>query len=221
MKYFNFLLMLFIIALLGACDQEEVIIGDSMKESQTSKSGNVQAVYKTNLPSNVDSITIVNYQHPMAVEAMNSNSYNSFKITNTYRDVAIYHYSFGIDAVVIGNRNSEKVFIYLVDDTDGAYVDSFRVTYDFIESNNEGVKELQVDLVADINDLNYYYNSSNNLKEDGGSWGDCMDEAMDDLYDDWGDDPVGTFACWATGPLCAIGGALACGLQAAGIAPAS
>ncbi len=45
------------------------------------------------------------------------------------------------------------------------------------------------------------------------SWGSCMDDAIDRLYDDWNDDPVGTFSCWVTGPLCAIGGGIACGIQ--------
>ncbi len=44
-------------------------------------------------------------------------------------------------------------------------------------------------------------------------WGSCMKVAIDELYNDWEDDPAGTFTCWVTGPLCAIGGGIACGIK--------
>lgn len=52
-----------------------------------------------------------------------------------------------------------------------------------------------------------------NIGSTNKSWGSCMDDAIDELYDDWEDEPVATFSCWVTGPLCAIGGGIACGIQ--------
>jgi hypothetical protein len=40
-----------------------------------------------------------------------------------------------------------------------------------------------------------------------------MKQAINDLYNDWDNDPVGTFACWASGNLCAFGAAAACTIK--------
>jgi hypothetical protein len=45
------------------------------------------------------------------------------------------------------------------------------------------------------------------------SWGSCMKDAIDKLYNDWENDPIGTFGCWATGVSCVYGGAIACGIK--------
>src|SRR5690606_40572261 len=52
-------------------------------------------------------------------------------------------------------------------------------------------------------------NQTSDLK----SWGRCMKHAIDKLYDDWEAAPIATFGCWVTGPLCAIGGGLACAIK--------
>ncbi|MEX2565468.1 MAG: hypothetical protein WD431_05970 [Cyclobacteriaceae bacterium] len=63
----------------------------------------------------------------------------------------------------------------------------------------------------------YFYNSSyieNN--SDGPSfrgWGKCMKSSMDKLFDDWEDDPVGTFGCWVLSPFCVVGAGLGCAIK--------
>lgn len=36
-----------------------------------------------------------------------------------------------------------------------------------------------------------------------------MKNAMDQLFDDWDNDPVGTFGCWMMSPFCVVGAGLA------------
>ncbi len=64
-----------------------------------------------------------------------------------------------------------------------------------------------------IKSYNKIFDWDNYDKINGSSWGACMDSAVDQLYDDWVDDPLGTFSCWVTGPLCVIGGGIACAIQ--------
>ena len=45
------------------------------------------------------------------------------------------------------------------------------------------------------------------------SWGKCMKGAMDRLFNDWDEDPVGTFVCWMMARACVVGGGLACAIQ--------
>jgi hypothetical protein len=56
-------------------------------------------------------------------------------------------------------------------------------------------------------------NPENPINTDTFSWSKCMKQAINDLYNDWDNDPVGTFACWASGNLCAFGAAAACTIK--------
>jgi len=38
----------------------------------------------------------------------------------------------------------------------------------------------------------------------------CMADAVDKLYNNWGEDPIGTVICWLTGTWCVTGGGIAC-----------
>lgn len=40
-----------------------------------------------------------------------------------------------------------------------------------------------------------------------------MKDAIEKLYNDWENDPIGTFGCWVTGASCDFGGAIACGIK--------
>lgn len=79
--------------------------------------------------------------------------------------------------------------------------------------SNENKDDAFVIIKSSVRENDFIYNPYVMTKKAGGTWGECMDKAIDELYDDWVDDPVGTFSCWLTGPLCAIGGGIACGLQ--------
>jgi hypothetical protein len=82
-------------------------------------------------------------------------------------------------------------------------INNFIADFSEVESNNIVTIEYLDTGITDVIQIN----STNK------SWGSCMDDAIDQLYDDWNDDPAGTFTCWVTGPLCAIGGGIACGIQ--------
>jgi hypothetical protein len=60
-------------------------------------------------------------------------------------------------------------------------------------------------------DRGFTYNPGSNISVYGwSSWGKCMRDSIDKLFDDWEDAPVATFGCWVLSPLCVIGAGLAC-----------
>jgi hypothetical protein len=64
-----------------------------------------------------------------------------------------------------------------------------------------------------INGFDYKVNSyskSNKEYQSSKSWGSCMEESIDLLYNDWENDGVGTLACWVSGWYCAVGAAIYC-----------
>lgn len=60
-------------------------------------------------------------------------------------------------------------------------------------------------------DRSYAYNPGSNISVYGwGSWGKCMENAMDKLFYDWEEAPFATFGCWVFSPFCVIGAGLGC-----------
>jgi hypothetical protein len=114
----------------------------------------------------------------------------------------VFSFSDEIDRVygqIINPINGEeKEFIIADFDYENAYNGRPSITFSSINSE---LKYIYSPFPAN------YHNSRIN------SWGSCMKDAIDKLYDDWEDDPIGTFGCWATGVSCLYGGAIACGIK--------
>lgn len=60
---------------------------------------------------------------------------------------------------------------------------------------------------------NTYDSQLNSNRASIRGWGKCMKESMDKLFDDWENDPVGTFGCWVLSPFCVVGAGLGCAIK--------
>jgi len=125
---------------------------------------------------------------------------NSENTKSSESENAIYY--FNNEQYATLSYNGANVYASVFDENN-LPINNFIADFSEVESNNIVTIEYLDTGITDVIQIN----STNK------SWGSCMDDAIDQLYDDWNDDPAGTFTCWVTGPLCAIGGGIACGIQ--------
>ena len=137
---------------------------------------------------------------PLYLKAINSDEFKNSGITSLNEIAGIYHYKNGYSAVLVSDTKDETVFAYIINTELKEKIGSLSASFDNTETKP----------VTSINFLTLEENTSTYRN---GSWGGCMKDAIDQLYNDWEDDPVGTSACWLTGPLCVVGGGIACAIQ--------
>lgn len=159
--------------------------------------------FTSELPKNVTKIESVTSDHPLLHQSdlISKNLTTNSVKKSSANENAIYYFTNNYVASL--SYNGQNVFA-TVFDTNGNAIDNLNA--DFSKANSEQIVTLNY---LDRNEVQIINLNSTTHK----SWGSCMDDAIDQLYDDWNDDPIGTFSCWVTGPLCAIGGGIACGIQ--------
>jgi hypothetical protein len=182
--------------ILVSCQKEEV-----RKELNDNS---VVNSYNDNLPDNVDSILVVTKSNSFFTEAVNSEEFKASGILEISNTIGIYYYSNGYVAVLISDKDEKNVFSYIVNSNTKEKVETLNANFKFDSKNT--LKKVSIVSSSSLHDWD------SEVKANGG-WGDCMDNAIDELYDDWSNDPVGTSTCWLTGPLCGIGGGIACAIQ--------
>ncbi len=185
--------------------------------SQIENDNSILATYEHNLPDNVRSIHIVDTSNELYQLAINSESFRKghFSITNSRENPTTGVYSFENGyAVVIIEGDNDEIFSFIVDSSDNREIGSIK-SKKFDVGNSIEIKSVSLTdnaifglPIVELGDIDW-----NALDSGDESWGNCMDDAIDTLYDDWNDDPLGTFSCWMTGPLCAVGGAIACAIK--------
>ena len=162
--------------------------------------------FTSKLPENVTKIQTVTSEHPLLNQSSKS-SFRRIKTNSTARNAssnenAIYYFTNNS----LASLTYDGLNVYAtVFDENGIEIDNIVADFSKVDSEN----------IVTINylDRNKVQVISTDSSVANRSWGSCMDDAIDQLYDDWNDDPIGTFTCWVTGPLCAIGGGIACGIQ--------
>lgn len=221
MKKFSRLLSALFVIILSAgiisCEKRSDAIHNSNGSIKSKNaSSDVIATYYSDLPDYTDSIQLISNSHPLINEAKNRPEYDSANISKIHES-SIHYYSYDAQAVILNDTVKDHIFAYVLNSNNGNFIDSFITDIEYITKLVEGeeVKELKVNIQSIEHDIDYEYSSSNSddLKEAGGSWGECMDDAMDELFNDWEDDPVGTFTCWVSAQSCLVGAGLACGIQ--------
>lgn len=183
------IIILLVITATFSCKKDEVLNGNT---------DSVIKSYSNNLPNGVLSVDLIGCSNKLYIKAINSTYFKNANINELSENMCIYHYANGVSALLVSNIEESRVFTYLYENKTERVVDSFYADFNFeqkISSNN-------IELVP-------LFNNGNNLK----TWGSCMQGAIDVLYNDWTDDPVGTFTCWVNGPMCAIGGGIACAIK--------
>lgn len=111
---------------------------------------------------------------------------------NLGQNIAIYFYRSGFSAFVFDQTT--RINLVLIVDNSGRTKDLVKFT--MLESpQNERIVE-NVEFLLDPAGRQ--------------TWGKCMEEGVNWLYNDWDNDPIGTASCWATGFLCVIGAGIGC-----------
>lgn len=163
----------------------------------------VLETFTSKLPENVTKIESVTSKHPLLIqsELISKNLTSNTSKNSSVNENAVYYFTNNNIASL--SYNGQNVYA-TVFDSNGNAIDNLNA--DFSKVNSEQIVTINY---IDRNEVQVINLNSTTNK----SWGSCMDDAIDQLYDDWNDDPIGTFSCWVTGPLCAIGGGIACGIQ--------
>jgi hypothetical protein len=195
----NFILLCLISLIVLSCqDNEDIVTKEEIDSS-------VINTFTTNLQDGVDSIQLVTELNSLFQEASASGYIDSNTLETA--SPAIYFYNDSTKALLLENVSGNVVYIYLVNSDNNSFKGAYIAYLNEKTTLKAGEPILQIEsLISE--ELVYSYSSNSSLK----GWGDCMDDAIDQLYDDWDEDPVGTTVCWLTGPLCVIGGGLACGI---------
>jgi hypothetical protein len=138
----------------------------------------------------------------------------SLRVSNNLGDVGLFEYENGRSAVsfTFEDRN-EDVFVQILDA--GKESDFILANFNEFKASDKSKPSISF---RSLNTGNQFiYNSEvQGLNTDGPSlrgWGKCMDSAIDKIFDDWEDDPVGTFGCWVLSPLCVVGAGLGCAVK--------
>lgn len=159
--------------------------------------------FTSELPKNVTKIESVTSNHPLLnqTDLISKNLTTNTLKKGSVNENAIYYFT--NNNVASLSYNGQNVFATIFD-SNGNAIDNLNADFSKVDS----------DQIVTINYLDRNEEQVINLNSTTSkSWGSCMDDAIDQLYDDWNDDPIGTFSCWITGPLCAIGGGIACGIN--------
>jgi hypothetical protein len=192
-----------------------ILITSVSCEKNDSKVNNQDFVIQTftnNSQSEVDSVQLISAKHPLLAIAIHSEYFSKSniaieEITPTY---GIYYYKNGTAAVLVCDKEGKNVFAYIFNSKTNKFVDAFTAIINKPSSkkaklsSNESL--LKIRSVTSGNVLLDYKVSDINSK----GWGNCMRGAVKLLFDDWDNDPGGTFTCWVLSPLCVIGGGIGC-----------
>jgi hypothetical protein len=203
MKYkLNILFLLTIfIGLFYSCSKDEDTIVKEPNDLSQSKADVIET-YTKKLPENVVKIETVTSSHPMLQKSeLISKNVSSKNFKNSDNENAIYYFT--NKSIATLSYNSSKVYATVTNEK-GIEIENLIADFSQAESKNIVTLKYLNDGITKV----VHIDDSNNK-----SWGSCMDGAIDELYDDWEDSPAGTFSCWVTGPLCAIGGGIACGIK--------
>ena len=197
MKKLSIILVLMIVssAIFWHCSEKEVLEQEE------------KFIYYENLSEGVVSVEVADDNHPLfnrAISALHNYDNECLKgqeeVTFS-NEVAIYTYDNGQIATIFATEDYSDVYFQLIDANTKKELEFVKVSISYKEG-----EDVSILFESLISDFNYLYDSESSNK----SWGSCMEDAMSLLYGDWENDPAGTFACWVTGPLCAIGGGRAC-----------
>ncbi len=174
--------------------------------------------YLKDLQPGVDSVQLISNKHPLYKEAIFSkyfirSRFSSDKVNSVF---CIYYYTNGSAALLLSNINGDKVFAYIFDSKTKKLIEACSANLPIMPDSS--LKNSTIDKEFKLVSLTtgktlFTYSNDKFAGLESKSWGGCMRKAMQRLYDDWDNDPVGTFTCWVTGPLCVVGGGLACGIQ--------
>ena len=181
-----------------SCENKDVIISENTNDRVDDQQF-VLATHTTGLVGGVDSVQVIAAGHPLLekfISFMNSRSSatgtTTLKSSSTLDgDIGIYYYENNKKALFVADEPQNIVYAYAV------------------ETSTKDLSNVFAISIIDSPDLP---DEPDGL---GGrpkfpSWGDCMEDAIGRLYNDWKNDPIGTTTCWLSGPLCVIGGGLAC-----------
>ena len=164
-------------------------------------------IYCESLPEGITSVEVADKSNLLFANAITRlNNFDggclkNFGKTEFSDEVAIYTYDNGQTATIFMTEDESTVYFQLIDTNTNEELEFVEVSILY-----KGTDEVSVLFKSLITDFDLLYDSESNNK----GWGSCMKSAMTLLYDDWDNDAGGTFACWVTGPLCAIGGGIAC-----------
>jgi hypothetical protein len=172
--------------------------------------------YIKQLPGGVDSIQRVSWEHPFVKNAVTSQYLNDKDLD--IENLAIYYYTNNKTALLAVNKQNNTVYAYVTKSDTKDFVDVFvvmRKENPVLKSLKENGSQREVQLISSVkNKMIISCNGNkNNIELRSGSdesWGGCMKNSMEELYDDWENDAWGSFCCWMTGPLCAVGAAIHC-----------
>lgn len=197
-KSFIYLLSLSILSV--SCSKDDEVLIDE-NANLTSNKLEVIDSYTSKLPEGVAKIEKVTSSHPTLLNSnLISKNLNSETSKSSNNENAIYY--FANEQYATLSYDGFNVYATVFDENN---LPLDNLIADFSQVDSENIVTIQY-LDTGITDII-------NIGSTNKSWGSCMDDAIDELYDDWEDEPVATFSCWLTGPLCAIGGGIACGIQ--------
>jgi hypothetical protein len=140
-------------------------------------------------------------------------SENSRLLNSELVNVSIFQYENGLESIVFSCEDeTERVFGQILDPTTGNEKEFIVADFNYEKKFND---KPTISFFSLNSDFKFIYSPFPDLDQNAriNSWGSCMKDAIDKLYNDWDNDPIGTFGCWATGASCVYGGAIACGIK--------
>lgn len=175
----------------------------------------VLTTFTENTGEGVDSIQQISHNHPLRMAVLQSKFFiGDTTFDNPDTPTVIYFYNNGKAALLLSNNTGNKVYGYLFDVKTKKHIDNYLATITFprlYHKNSE--TPIMIDIISLCTKeviINYTYNQATHTVIYQKGWGSCMKESIEQLYNDWENDGGGTFSCWVTGPLCAIGGGIYC-----------
>lgn len=170
-----------------------------------------EKVKQPNIAELILNVEAVNKENDLFLKAYNSKYWKDKPLlTNVSNEVAIFEYSGNIVAVIFSEVSGKYYYTYIYNKSTDEFIEVMKL------EKNQNINPNSNSPIANsprINLVAFLSSGENNGSIFRSSWGSCMRDAMNQLYDDWDNDPVGTFTCWVTGPLCVIGGGIACGIK--------
>ena len=145
----------------------------------------------------------------------NKISSNSLRVLDNLGDVGLFEYENGRSAVSFTfNDRTENVFVQVLD----SGKESDFIIANFNEHRATDKSKPSISFKSLNSGSLFLYNSREEAGQISGraslrGWGRCMDSSIDKLFDDWEDDPVGTFGCWVLSPLYVVGAGLGCAVK--------
>lgn len=174
---------------------------------------------QNNLPEGLESLEILSLNDQRLTMAMKSLDERLNKITNkklfvsrrgNVKDARLLSYQNGNTAVAFSFENDDdNIFTQILNPGSGKEVDFILAQIVSLDPADRRKTTIRFNSLKF--DRGFVYNPGSDISVFGlKSWGKCMKDAMDKLFDDWEEDPVGTFGCWIMSPFCVVGAGLAC-----------